>query len=268
MSPYCIGRRHDTLISVTGASGGRMSTRRGEGWECDHGAQYFTTSSPEFSAAVSRWQAAGVCEKWGGAIKVHVNSSWEDLRSPTDRFVGVPKMKSPIEYMLNHPQITVNTTCLVEELRQVGDKGKWDIQCARSDTDSEWVVGESQEELFDTIIVAAPAPQSKKLVSAHSSALSNVAGSAVMNGCWAVMVRFHARLPLPFDGAFINEGPLSWICRNSAKPGRVHDVETWLLHATGKWSEEHIGADSRYVGDALVEELSRVWFSDLTEVDN
>ena len=29
--------------------GGRMSTRRGEGWECDHGAQYFTVSDDLFA---------------------------------------------------------------------------------------------------------------------------------------------------------------------------------------------------------------------------
>jgi predicted NAD/FAD-dependent oxidoreductase len=37
-----------------------MSTRRGDGWQCDHGAQYFTARDPGFRAEVARWQAAGV----------------------------------------------------------------------------------------------------------------------------------------------------------------------------------------------------------------
>jgi predicted NAD/FAD-dependent oxidoreductase len=40
--------------------GGRMSTRRGDDWQSDHGAQYFTARDPRFKAEVDRWLAAGV----------------------------------------------------------------------------------------------------------------------------------------------------------------------------------------------------------------
>ena len=36
--------------------GGRMSTRRGEAWPCDHGAQFFTAQDPEFLAELIRWR--------------------------------------------------------------------------------------------------------------------------------------------------------------------------------------------------------------------
>ena len=42
-----------------------------------------------------------------------------------------------------------------------------------------------------------------------------------------------------FDGAFINQGPLRWVARNSSKPGRDPEKETWVLHAAPKWSESH-----------------------------
>ena len=56
-----------------------------------------------------------------------------------------------------------------------------------------------------------------------------------MRGAWAVMLRHDAPVPLPFDGAFVNHGPLRWIARDSSKPGRA-GPETWLLHATPEWS--------------------------------
>jgi len=31
-----------------------MSTRRGDGWQCDHGAQYFTARDPAFRVEVKR----------------------------------------------------------------------------------------------------------------------------------------------------------------------------------------------------------------------
>ncbi len=34
-------------------------------------------------------------------------------------------------------------------------------------------------------------------------------------------------------------GPLSWVARNSSKPGR-EGPETWVLHASPDWSEAHI----------------------------
>ena len=52
-----------TVLDKGRGSGGRMSTRRGEGWACDHGAQYFTARDPRFRAEVARWLAAGVAAR-------------------------------------------------------------------------------------------------------------------------------------------------------------------------------------------------------------
>ena len=54
---------HVTVFDKSRGSGGRMSTRRGEGWACDHGAQYFTARDPLFQAELARWQAAGVAAR-------------------------------------------------------------------------------------------------------------------------------------------------------------------------------------------------------------
>jgi predicted NAD/FAD-dependent oxidoreductase len=64
-----------------------------------------------------------------------------------------------------------------------------------------------------------------------------------MRGCWALMLRFAAPVDLPFDAAFVNQGPLRWIARNSSKPGRSGE-ETWLLHARAEWSEAHLEEDA------------------------
>ena len=53
-----------SLFDKARSPGGRMSTRRGDDWQCDHGAQYFTARHPEFRAEVARWQQAGVADLW------------------------------------------------------------------------------------------------------------------------------------------------------------------------------------------------------------
>ena len=53
-----------SLFVKSRGAGGRMSTRRGADWQCDHGAQYFTARNPEFRAQVTRWEQAGVAAHW------------------------------------------------------------------------------------------------------------------------------------------------------------------------------------------------------------
>ena len=53
------------------------------------------------------------------------------------------------------------------------------------------------------------------------------------------MLAFANPLPLEFDGAFVEESPLSWICRNNSKPGR-ETTDAWVVHASPSWSQEQI----------------------------
>ena len=66
------------------------------------------------------------------------------------------------------------------------------------------------------------------------------------------MLRYPEPVPLPWDGAFINAGPLRWVARDSSKPGRT-GPETWLLHASPQWSEAHLEDGADVVTAALVQ---------------
>ena len=99
-----------------------------------------------------------------------------------------------------------------------------------------------------------PAPQAAALLQQATPPLvqlAALAGSVVMRGSWALMLRFEKPLELPFDAAFVNQGPLRWIARDSSKPGRS-GAETWLLHANAEWSEAHIAEDAERVASALL----------------
>lgn len=90
------------IFEKSGGAAGRMSTRRGEDWQCDHGAQYFTARDPEFLAELKRWQQAGVAELWTPRISVVSGESPRDNAEHSaanmkqiDRFVGMPRMTAP-----------------------------------------------------------------------------------------------------------------------------------------------------------------------------
>ena len=68
---------------------------------------------------------------------------------------------------------------------------------------------------------------------------------------WAVMAVLDRPLLEDWDAAFVNEGPLAWICSQAAKPGRP-DVEAWVLHAQPEWSRLHLDADPSNVVEELL----------------
>ncbi|WP_406869213.1 NAD(P)/FAD-dependent oxidoreductase [Paraburkholderia fungorum] len=218
---------------------GRMSTRREGDRQCDHGAQYFTARDPLFQAEVARWQNAGVAAIWPARIAVLDGSARTTWASAQDRFVGTPSMNAPAKFLAGAQSVTLG--CTVTALHR--DGRQWRLESAEQGT---------LAERFDVVVLAMPAPQAADLLREPATRLAALASKTKMRPCWALMVRLPERLPVPFDAAFINEGPLRWIARDSSKPGR-NGPETWLLHANAEWSELYIDASAERVADCLLE---------------
>ncbi|MES2925641.1 MAG: NAD(P)-binding protein [Pseudomonadota bacterium] len=225
---------------------GRMSTRRAEDdngpWQCDHGAQYFTARDPAFRAEVARWQQAGVAALWNARLASFDGTAWTTPATPLERFVGTPRMTSPAAWLVQH----------------LGDPAlaQWQTTVQRLDhAEGGWTITSSEHGLhsprYSAVLLAVPAPQTVPLLAAVAPAGAALAASARMRGSWAVMLRYASPVALPWEGAFINTGPLRWVARDSSKPGRTGQ-ETWLLHASAEWSEAHIEDSAEAVTAALL----------------
>ena len=233
-----------TVIDKSRGPGGRMSTRRGDGWQCDHGAQYFTARDPAFRAEVARWQRAGVADLWPARIAVLGGDRGHGQDIPPDRFVGVPRMTAPARLLADGLPLALSTT--VTELRPSPD-GWWLVSAEHG----------LHPTRFDGVLLAVPAPQAVPLLRTAAPGLASLAARACMRGSWALMLRYDAPIHLPFDAAFVNGGPLRWVARDSSKPGRPRG-ETWLLHATAEWSEAHIEATPEAAADALLRAFAQL----------
>lgn len=225
---------------------GRMSTRRAEDdngpWQCDHGAQYFTARDPHFRAEVARWQQAGVAALWDARLASFDGSSWTAPATPLERFVGAPRMTSPAAWLVQQlgPRATTQWQTTVQHLQHHADG--WAITSAEHGTHAQ---------RYSAVVLAMPAPQAVPLLAPVAPAGAATAASVRMRGSWALMLRYAAPLALPWDGAFINTGPLRWVARDSSKPGRT-GPETWLLHATAAWSDAHMEDSAEAVTAALL----------------
>ncbi len=223
---------------------GRMSTKRGENWQCDYGAQYFTARDPDFRAEVARWVEAGVAALWTPRLQVLGDESLHAPDAALERYVGLPRMTAPARFMADSLAVNAQTTIAQIERRGQG----WHLRSKEH--------GEL-EQRFDAVLLALPAPQAAPLLQSTAPGLGKLAASANMRGCWALMLRFEAPVDLPFDAAFVNDGPLRWIARDSSKPGR-NGTETWLLHASAEWSEAHLGQDADAVATDLLHAFAQL----------
>lgn len=231
-----------TVFEKSRGPSGRVSTRMGEGWQCDHGAQYFTVTEPPFAAQVQKWLQAGVVAEWQGRLFEADGVQLAPKQSNKIRYVGVPKNTAPARQMAD---------LLPVELEQTVN--------ALTFANGQWRVSSQEHgiypQVFDKVVLAVPAPQAQALLAMHP-AFNGLAGGVKMRGCWALMARYTQPLALPFDGLFVNAGPLSWVARDTSKPGRLQSAsevkEVWVLHASAEWSEAHLEHPSEEVAQAML----------------
>ena len=223
--------------------GGRASTRRavigGVEVGFDHGAQYFTVRAPELLEWVEEWERIGVASRWEGRVAVLGRAGAVDSYSDKARFVGTPSMSAICKRL-----------AAGQDLRCGVRVGR--IETSQSAT---VVLDEHGHALgeFDFVVVTAPPAQTAALLAEASPKLAARAASVEMKPCWAVMLAFDSKLDVPYDGAFINEGPLSWIARTSSKPARMSEPERWVLHGSAAWSEVHLEDSAAQVTALLLD---------------
>lgn len=240
--------------------GGRTSTRRvgsGEGatvdatdgpavgapatWQFDHGAQYFTVRDPVFAERVGEWLSEGTAAVWHGRIRVlernRLGPEREGSEGPTVRYVGVPGMGSLGRRLAGECRVV--SEARVDALERQGRR---------------WVPMDGEgEELgrYDLAVVAVPAPQAVPLLR-DAPELAARAEAVRMAPTWALLLGYTTSLELPFDGAFVQGSPLSWMARNGSKPGRSGS-EGWVLHASHPWSREHLDEAEEKIAERLFE---------------
>jgi photolyase PhrII len=228
-----------TVFEKSRGAGGRMATRRGDnGLQFDHGAQYFTCRDARFQRYLDSWIEDGLVARWDGRIVGLTHGEVTKVSDETTRYVGVPRMNAVCRHLAKGVNVQLNTR--IAPLQRSVDG--WTLS-----TTEGLELGS-----FDTVIVSAPADQTQQLLNAAPELATRVAASS-LRPCWSVMLALKSPLELDFAGAFVADSALSWIARDSSKPGRPTGPEAWLLHASAAWSQEHLDSSPEAVAPHLVE---------------
>ncbi len=224
------------VLEKSRGPGGRSATRRQDGFAFDHGAQYFTARDPAFSRQVEVWREAGLVAAWQPRLRV-VGSRPDDAGSrPAERLVALPGMNGVAGALAD------GLDC----------RFGWAVEAIGFD--GHWTLGNGEgETLSARKLVLTPPPRQSAALLGENHPLFATLDAVVMTPCLALMVGFDEPLAVDFDAAFINRGPLSWLARNSSKPGR--QGEAWVAHASADWSRRHLDCDPETIAGKLLPEV-------------
>ncbi|WP_370262530.1 NAD(P)/FAD-dependent oxidoreductase [Limnobacter sp.] len=225
---------HEVLVfEKSRGPGGRMPTR----WldrevnpplGFDHGTQYFQASAPAFLTLMEQAQAAHAVALWEGRV-VDLGYGVSRPHAPgAKRWVGTPGMASLARFMAQG--LNVRLQSRVAAVQKQGSVYQLTIHLADGSV--------RVDSGFDAVVCAIPAEQVVQLFEQSHSDLAGLAQGVQSTVTWAVMLTPREPLKVDYDGAFVVDSPLGWICRDSSKPGRAAG-DRWLLQATADWSMQH-----------------------------
>jgi predicted NAD/FAD-dependent oxidoreductase len=215
--------------------GGRLATRRGDGWQADIGAQYFTARHPGFQDSVAVWAASGVVARWPAEPVRLERGSITARDDGRERWVGVPRMSALSRHLVQGLDIAPGRSIVALE-----QGPGWSLREAEGPTHGP----------FDAVVIALPAPQTAALLRPVAAALADEAAAVPMRGCWTAVLTVDSGSP-PFEAAFVIDHPLRWIAHDGSKPGRDGDA-TWIAHASPDWSDPRLDWTPERVLPALV----------------
>lgn len=217
------------VLEKSKSPGGRLSTRRSDVGNFDHGAQYLTSRTSDFTALFNHLSQSGELAPW--------NPDGKDSARPW--WVGQPDMAALGKIMSQGLDIRLDTRVT----RVAKKNGKFLIHTQN-------LVGAETFYTASKVIAAIPAPQALDLLTQLDPVFTQLQNVS-MAPCWSAMLAFDQPLEnVPDLMRGSDDNVLSLIARNSSKPGRTG--ETFVVHATPHWSRAHIENDRGAVKTAML----------------
>jgi predicted NAD/FAD-dependent oxidoreductase len=244
-----------TVFEKSRGVGGRMATRYAGDYEFDHGAQFFTASTPAFREFLKPLAEQGVIDNWPAMFAEIDSDGIRDTRrwgGDYPHYVGTPRMNA-IGKSLSQGLRVETGKRIVSATR---GNGRWTLVDS-----ADCPVGD-----FDWLVVTAPPAQTAGLA-AQDEQLVTLCRQREMLACFALMLGFDEPLELPWQAALVRDAGISWISVNSSKPGRGRPAAL-VVHSTNAWAGDHLDEDPGYVRDAMLDELSIVCGRDMSDFDH
>lgn len=243
-----------TIFDKSRGIGGRMATRRVDGYHFDHGAQFFTAKSEEFKELCQKAKSDGIIEEWNcNFVEITGNQTSRRWSFNNDKahFVAKPQMNNLCKYVAKDLKILLD-----KQIQSINvDNKKWYLKTIKDEIFSD----------FDYLILAIPSHQAINLIPKdfkYFDIISNIK----MTGCFTLMLGFKEKLSIEFDAALVKESNISWISVNSSKPERPAGFSL-VVNSSNKWADENIEEDLEVVKEKMITSLKKIIDFDLANIN-
>lgn len=213
--------RAAVVLEKSRGTGGRLATRRAGDLRFDHGAQYLRPKTPAFAGFLDEMKVAAAAE------------AWPAIEDGAPAMVGTPGMSALVKPLAAEADIRTGA----EAKSAVRENGVWSVYGA----DGVCLARTAR------LVSAIPAPQVLRVFAPDD--LPGEIDAVEFAPNWTLMAAFSTPLPLP-DVTRDAEAKLSWVARNSSKPGRAGALatepggaeapETWVAQAHENWSRDNL----------------------------
>lgn len=237
------------VLEKSRGSGGRMSSRRGDGWIADLGAQFTAASNPQWRAILQA-QGANLAEVWIS----------EDSQFP--RYIHREGMSRFARALMEVTSSSVGSEgvqfqakvqeLLLEEVTDevIGTKSRvWRIRLENS----------SEEFLGKSVILTAPVPQALELLAKSDLKLSKQSSQRlaplVYDPCLAAVIELEVPLTEAVPVLWKNPSPLLSGIYSQNRKGLKGDKPILVVHASPHLSRELWNADEGTVLGRIIPEI-------------
>lgn len=211
--------------------GGRCGTRRSGGHLFNHGAQFITAVSTEFSALCQQAAASGAIAEW-------------DIGRQRASYAGQPAMRDLPSWMAEGLDVRQQV-----EIAHITKQAHNQLQLTTTQQD---------HFVADRLIITAPAPQTTRLLAEVAPALSSAAATARYAPCWTVMAGFDAPISgIPAFSADVSD-IISWYAAESARPGASQEARSLTIQASGTWSEAHLEEEADLIASLIFSDFRQI----------
>lgn len=222
-----------TILDKGRGVGGRMATRRAGEARFDHGAQYFSTKTPDFQAFAQTIIQKNIAKEW------HLEES--DTSFSHARVIGIDGMSSIPKFLAEKLHIFTN-----EKVISFSESAKGFNVVTEA--------GNIYES--NAIICTAPAPQAIELLQKSKVAMAEIENLKQIHydPCIAVMATLKTQTGIPSPGGMaLKVGNIAWVADNFQKG--ISPVFSTTIHATPAFSLAHFDDDLTQIGHQLLSEI-------------
>jgi len=186
----------------------------------DHGVQYISPKSKEFTKLIRELSKKKILNTWNGN---HLDFTFEK-KSLTPKYIGMKANNAICKYYLKGVKLSFASQIKKIEYK----KYFWEI-----------LLSDNSKHQFKGLILTCPFPQLKKLAKNYlDKRVSKL--KIKMQPNVTVMVAFKNQKEIPISSIKFDDDILAWAANENSKKRFKSSLNLWTLQASLKWSKKKI----------------------------